>query len=235
MILTPRAEDFLGARPFVFTREVSGIQTGMTALSVLAAFLIGATAIGADWNHGTLGTLLLWEPRRIRVFLAKLAAVLGLTALATALAYAAGIGGAWAVARGFGFTGELEPGQPTEIALVAARGLALAIAAAACSFAIALTAKRTAAALGVLLAYIAVAEIGLRGFFDESERWLVSSQLIAWTQERYEYYVGECAIGTGCSIGQHTIGLTQAGVYLAILTVAALAAAAVIFRRREVT
>lgn len=235
MISTPRAEDFLDARPFVFTREILAVQTGMTVLSVLAAFLIGATAIGAEWNHGTLGALLLWEPRRVRVFLAKLAAVLGVTTVTTALAYAAGIGGAWAVARGFGIMGDVTSAEVQAIGLVAARGLALTIAAAACSFAIALTAKRTAAALGVLFAYIAVGEVGVRWFSDSSEGWLVSSQLIAWMQKRYEYYVTDCTAGVGCKLGHHTIGLTQAGVYLAILTVVSLAAAATIFRRREVT
>ena len=38
---------------------------------VLLGVLLGATLAGADWTAGTMGTLLTWEPRRIRVHLVR--------------------------------------------------------------------------------------------------------------------------------------------------------------------
>ena len=38
---------------------------------VLLGVLLGATLAGADWTAGTMGTLLTWEPRRVRVHLVR--------------------------------------------------------------------------------------------------------------------------------------------------------------------
>jgi len=36
--------------------------------------VVGASFVGAEWNSGSMSTLLTWEPRRVRVFAAKLIA-----------------------------------------------------------------------------------------------------------------------------------------------------------------
>jgi ABC-2 type transport system permease protein len=36
--------------------------------------VVGASFVGAEWNSGSMSALLTWEPRRVRVFVAKLAA-----------------------------------------------------------------------------------------------------------------------------------------------------------------
>lgn len=73
--------------------------------------VIGATAVGAEWSSGGMSTLLVWEPRRDRVYEAKLASVviavflaalatlvlIGVMLLPTAAAHGtfAGMTGAW--------------------------------------------------------------------------------------------------------------------------------------------
>jgi hypothetical protein len=73
--------------------------------------VIGATAVGAEWSSGGMSNLLVWEPRRDRVFDAKLASVaiavffaalttlvlIGVMFLPTATAHGtfAGMTGAW--------------------------------------------------------------------------------------------------------------------------------------------
>jgi ABC-2 type transport system permease protein len=219
----------------VFADETRTIGTISTAITVLFAFFVGATAVGAEWRHGTLGALLLWEPRRMRVFAAKLGAMLGLTALVSTIGFATALGSGWLVSRVVGLTGTVGRAGVHAVVLQDLRGLALGAAAAACGFAVALTARRTAAALGVLMAYLAVGEIGVRGMSDESQGWLLSSRILAWTSENFTYYVDRCTIGDGCSRGAHLLGLSDGGSYLAVLTVVLLAVAAAIFRRREVT
>ncbi|HWC10180.1 MAG TPA: ABC transporter permease subunit, partial [Acidimicrobiales bacterium] len=64
-------------------RELTGVYQGTTAPLVVVGWLIGASSIGADWQSRTITTLLTWEPRRVRVILAKvLAAVLVASAFA---------------------------------------------------------------------------------------------------------------------------------------------------------
>jgi ABC-2 type transport system permease protein len=53
-------------------------ENTLLAMSVYVFILvvgIAATAVGADYRSGTVGTLLTWEPRRVRVALARIAAV----------------------------------------------------------------------------------------------------------------------------------------------------------------
>ena len=42
---------------------------------VAAAWLLAASFVGAEWHAGTMGTLLTWEPRRLYVLGAKVAAL----------------------------------------------------------------------------------------------------------------------------------------------------------------
>lgn len=42
----------------------------MGALLIIAGFMVGASAVGADWQAGFIPTLLTWEGRRVSVFLA---------------------------------------------------------------------------------------------------------------------------------------------------------------------
>jgi ABC-2 type transport system permease protein len=218
----------------VFTHTVVAITSVTTVLTVLAAFLVGATAVGAEWHHGTLAALLVWEPRRVRVFTGKLLALVVTTLAVSVLVYAGAIGGTWALARAIGTIGDVTAGELRSFSLGVARGLALTAVAASLGFAIALTARRTAAALGVLMAYLAVGELGLRLFSDEAQGWLLGSQVVAWLGNGYTYVVGRCTLTASCSTGPHVISLADSAVYLGVLVVVVLAAAAAIFRRREV-
>ena len=52
------------------------LPTTVLGVSVMVGafgFLVGASFIGAEWNNATMSGLLLWEPRRWRVFTTKLA------------------------------------------------------------------------------------------------------------------------------------------------------------------
>ncbi|MDP9397200.1 MAG: hypothetical protein M3P96_04965 [Actinomycetota bacterium] len=61
----------------------------------MVAFLVGASALGADWSSRTLPALLTWEPRRSRVLLTKLAAVLLATGLVAVLVQAITFAAGW--------------------------------------------------------------------------------------------------------------------------------------------
>src|SRR5947207_5343574 len=54
--------------------SVRGVLEGVSPILVIASWLLGASFIGADWHAGTVTTSLTWEPRRVRLLMAKLVA-----------------------------------------------------------------------------------------------------------------------------------------------------------------
>jgi len=52
------------------------VLLGTSLILVSVGWMLGASAIGADWHAGHLTTILTWEPRRGRVLFAKIAAAL---------------------------------------------------------------------------------------------------------------------------------------------------------------
>ena len=61
---------------------VIGFAAASGALFTLGV-VVGASFVGAEWNSGSMSTLLTWEPRRSRVFAAKLVAAIVTVAVAS--------------------------------------------------------------------------------------------------------------------------------------------------------
>ncbi len=180
-IVPPTADQFLSARPFQLTENLEEITHSVTVVLALFAFLVGATAVGAEWHHGTMAALLLWETRRLRVFAGKLFALLGGVSLLALAGYATSAVGFWGVAKLRGEVGDLTVDFQRDIGLVTLRGFALVLTAAMAGFALAYMLRRTAAALGVLIGYFGVVEVGTRVFFNEgAEPYLLTSYVVAW-------------------------------------------------------
>lgn len=229
-----RVESYLDVYPFNFSGDIQDRMLVLGLVLTLFGFLVGATVIGAEWNHGTLTTLLLWEPRRTRIFLAKLAALfIGVTATAL-VAFGANYAGHWGVARTRGIVGNLTTALELDVATVAARSLALALVAAAIGFATAFTLRRTAAAMGVALAYFGVLELGARQFFPDSPRFLALTYVTAWLQDSTRVFIYKCSPGGGCSSTEFAVSMWGGGAYLLGAALLVLVLAAVVFRRREV-
>lgn len=74
---------FLNARDVQFDAAI--VIAFLVASGVLftLSVVVGASFVGAEWNSGSMTTLLTWEPRRNRVLLAKLIAVVVTTFVAT--------------------------------------------------------------------------------------------------------------------------------------------------------
>lgn len=139
----------------------------------IGALIGAASMVGAEWKAGTVTTLLTWEPRRVRLAVAKLAAVAILAAVVTValqLVLAAalfptmalkgttsGADGEWlrAAAGGLGRSGAL-----AGLAAVAGAGVAM-------------VGRNTAAALGGAFAYLAIGETILRVWKPAQSRWLL--------------------------------------------------------------
>ncbi len=207
------------ADPRFHLTDLVPVSEGVSGLLIVLGLVAGASFVGADWHHRVVTTMLTWEPRRARVVLAKAAAAAVVT-FAAAIVLLAFLGVALtpaAVRRGT-LTGA-DAAWFGDLAGTILRGAAAAGAAAAIGTAIAMVGRATAAAIGVLFAWVAVAENSIRAGIPGWQRWLLSEN-------------------TGAFVSggdpQFPRGAASAGLLLACYTAFAVAVAARAFDRRDV-
>lgn len=129
-------------------RSLPDVLIGTALVLSSLGWVLGASAIGADWHTGHMTTILTWEPRRIRVLVAKVAACI-LMVFLLSLALQALLAATLAVdAAARGSTAGAE-GWLRETAGVAVRTSLLTTIFSGVGFALATVGRNSAAALGV--------------------------------------------------------------------------------------
>ena len=200
-----------------FTR--SSMADGLLGLSfplLMFGWLVGASAIGAEWGNRTVSALLTWEPRRTRVLLTKAVAaslstalwVLALEIVWTAVALTVASGADPAAERLFSWGEYVESG---------ARILAVSVVASILGFGLATIGKNTGAALGGGMAYLLIVETLVRTYKSGWNDWLLSTNIVR-------------VIEDGLPLGRST---SEAAALLALYAGGILFVALWFFRRRE--
>ena len=152
------------------------------AVGVAAAafgFILGATFGGADWAQRTMPALLFWEPRRTRVYLAKLLALaVGVTVffVAAQLVWGA-LSAPTQLAHGVWDDGTGPLLEPLLTNL--GRTWVLAMVFAAVGFGIACLTRNTGAALGAGFVYFALFETFIGILFSRLQDWLLLVNIAA--------------------------------------------------------
>lgn len=132
----------------------NNVLESTTLLFILMALIAGASFVGAEYKAGTIGTLLTWEPRRVRVLAAKLAAgaiTAGLVYLVLQVVISLMLA---PVAVMHGTNGGADSAFYSGLTLFLLRSAGVVALAAILGGCIATLGRNTAAALGVLLAYL---------------------------------------------------------------------------------
>ncbi len=202
--------------------RLNGILQGASGGLAVVGWALGASLVGAEFASRSMTTLLTWETRRWRVFVAKTVAVIASTALFALVALVLLALAMWPALALHG--APLRPDDPTlaELAGTAARGVALASLASGIGLAIATLGRNTAAALGAGFAYVIVFENILGSFIERWRRWLLLGNIIVFVSGR----------NNGGDIPGRTV--TAAAVFLIAVAVTLLVAAATAFRTRDV-
>lgn len=224
-------------RRFIHVPEGSGLRLvdlwefdgGDSFLVVTFVFLgigalIGASSmVGAEWKAGTFTTLLTWEPRRVRVAVAKLAAV-GLLGMAAALVLQALFTTALLPAILIRGSTEGADAEWTRTLLGGVgRGAVLTGIGAVVGASVAMIGRSTSATLGVAFAYLAIGEAIVRAWKPKMARWLVGeNSAIFLTGRELEQAPFERPV-------------SLAAIWLVVMTLALAAAATATFRTRDVT
>lgn len=157
--------------------EMTGILFGLGVPFLSLAWLIGASAIGAEWPNRTITSQLTWEPRRNRVFAAKYltAAVSGgLWVIGLCLAISAVFS---VVAATKGTFDAVDSDWFAEYARLILRLGAGGALAAALGASLAMIGRNTAAALGAGFVYLAIVESLVRGLKPSWSDWLLGDNL----------------------------------------------------------
>jgi hypothetical protein len=199
------------------------IFMGTSVPIILIAWLFGASFVGAEWQKGTMTTALTWEPRRIRLFVAKLLATV-VAAIIVAILLQALLGLALTpVAALRGSTAGIDASWFADAAGAVLRGAVVAAVGAAIAFSIAMAGRNTGAALGIGFAYGAIAEAFLRAWKPQWAPWLFSDNAARFI--------------TAEEVGFPPIGRTTAesAILITIYALLFAVAAAAFFKRRDVT
>ena len=147
---------------------------------IVLGLVIGASSMGADWQTGSMGTLLTWESRRTRVLIARTVAVvvtvfLLIVALSLVLSLLL-----WLVAATRGTTAGTDGvwlrhvvGLILRIAIMGGIGAILGLS-------ISMIGRGTAAALGAIFIYLAVLETLLRSMVPKLAPYLFAENTVVF-------------------------------------------------------
>ena len=186
-------------------KNLQGLLQGVSGGLAIVGWTLGASLVGAEFASRSMTTLLTWEPRRLRVFLAKVATVL--VANAT-FALVALLGFVIALLPSLLLHGGPVRANDPSVATLAGivlRGTAI-----------------TAAALGAGFAYIVVFENIVGSYKEGTRRWLLLGNVIVFMS-------GD---NNGGDIPGRTV--TAAAVILVLVATAFLAGAYGMFRTRDI-
>lgn len=198
------------------------ILVGTSGFAIILGWLLGASLVGAEWHAGTMATLLTWEPRRVRVLVAKLVAA-GVLVFALTVALQLLLGAALLPAGLWrGTTDGIDSDWLRSLTGVGLRVAAVSVVGATMGLSIATIGRNTAAALGIAFGYLAIVENAIRGLRPNWSPWLLGDNIIVviTNQTQNSPLVGRSAL--------------EAATLVACYTLALLAAALFAFRRRDI-
>lgn len=207
-----------------------------------AAFLVGASFVGSEWNSGGMMNLLLWRPQRLRVLSAKLTVFLGWFLGLSLLLGAVWTGVFRLIAALRGTTETMTPGVWQSFGLTGLRALAVIVVAGALGFALASLGRHTGMALGALVGigalqigvYI-VAQLGQAPYPD---LFLLPMWAYAWMyKEMVLENTSSCDFSAtgGCEPETFTMTWQAAGSGTAVVVVLVVGAALWAIRRRDIS
>ncbi|MGI8985259.1 MAG: ABC transporter permease subunit [Nocardioidaceae bacterium] len=223
---------YVGRYVAPFDQLAADLPQAIMGILGFTALLAGTTYVGAEFASGALSNTLLFWPNRLQVWLAKVVAVtvwttlfaavtIGLCLLAVALVAETRSGG--------------DPSQ-AQLLRMAGRGsrvLVVVVASAVLGAALTTALRATIATTGIVIGYLLVGETLLRAIAATTvEPWLLSIRVLAFVRPvvRLEDY-GD---GFAAEPVVQVVPFWSSVVYLAVLSLVALTACAMVFHRRDV-
>lgn len=228
---------------FNFHDEFGIFISVFAGIAALAAYIIGASFVGAEWHSGGMMNLLLWRPKRLSVLFTKLGvlltSVLGVSLVLGTLWTIA----LWLIGKFDGQTGKMTQGTWESFAISGARGIGLVLAVAAIAYGLASLGRHTAMALGVAIGAGVISEIGLRialsiAGVKFADRYYLSTYAMAWFEKKWtleDWNACNFSISGECKPDVFVVTWQQSALVFGLGTAVVLIAATWLMRSRDVT
>lgn len=221
-----------------FADLMRSVLLNWSYLIVFISFLIGAGFVAAEFSSGSIGNWLTFEPRRLRVYVSKLAATgLGLFPAIVGLLGLL-IGGVWLVTANYGSTVGTTTKVWSDLSLMAGRSAALAVVAAIVGAALGTLLRHTAAVIGIAMGYLILVELIFGRMFQSARPWLLQINMEGWLKHGTKYYIQACKTdsqgGYRCDGIEKLLGFGHVSAYLGLLVVLIVGLSAMVFQRRDV-
>lgn len=171
-------EIWVDSDPRFHYEEMKWILGTLAIPMSLLAWLLGATAIGAEWSNRTMTSLLTWESRRGSVLVSKFVAVILISSL---WVFSLGVLLSLALLPAGSLRGTMngvDQAWVSDYSLQLARVAGLGALAAAFGAALAMIGRNTAAAFGAGFAYLSAGEGIIRGFKPAWSDWLIGDNTV---------------------------------------------------------
>jgi ABC-2 type transport system permease protein len=212
-------------------------DSGLAVIMLVSGIMIivGATFAGGDWSSGSMSNQLIFEPRRIRVWLAK-AGALFLGSLLAAVVIMAGF---WVALYVAAEMRDISTGATVQehIRAIAGRGTLMAAFGALGGYALSMLLRHTVGTLALLFAYAVggealTASLPIAG----AGRWSLGNNVFAWLRNGYSYWDDSLPCARGgfdcdknvlMTMGEGTAYLGGVLLFVVVLSV-------VFFRRRDI-
>jgi ABC-2 type transport system permease protein len=200
-------------------KDVLAVTSGFLIAILL---VIGASYVGAEWHAGSMATFLTWEPRRVRVFVAKVVAIAAFAFVALLIVQ---LVLALALVPAATLRGTTEGADSTWFASTVGlqlRAALMASVAAAIGLSVASIGRNTAIALGAGFVYFSIAEPFLRALRPQWQRWFLSDNVAMFIAGEGSFNVqGRSVVGAFVVVAAYALGMALVALEL--------------FRRRDVT
>lgn len=171
--------------------DLPNVLQGISSITSILALVVGASVVAVSWQTGTIGTILTWEPRRLRWFAARVLVIVVGVSVTTLVILAFLSAGLAAAASIRGSTLGIDSSWWSDVLTTSLRVTAAAAISAVIGAAVAAVGRHTAAALGVVFVWTAVIEGLIRGLRPWWTPWLLGDNLVSFLSwQRMEVQFG---------------------------------------------
>jgi ABC-2 type transport system permease protein len=232
--ILPRTEWYLDRDPLRIVPVIRNQGVSVALLVIVLLVLAGATFAGSDWASGSIGTQLLFEARRTRLWAAKALAV----ALASLVCGAVALAVFWVPVWLVALQRDIPIPAQAEHQLIwhLVRVLVLASLAPVLGYALTMLFRHTGATVGVLFGASVAAEILLSLLpFSGAGRLSPSHNAFAWLLGSTQYFdpTLTCSVTSSDCNQLSTLHMWPAGALMGGVLLVALALSLWSFRRRD--
>lgn len=205
----------------------------VTFMATGAALLLGASAIGAEFQAGTMTSWLALEPRRTRVYVTKMLAVAVVVMAFTLVTCLLALLVVWLGLHGVHVVNDLGD-VPRRLAGELGRSMALATMAAIGACGLAFATRHTSAVVGLVAGYVVFSAIIFTGLVPSLHRLNLMPYLEAWISGEASQQIFDCGSQAACEPTWYVVTRTDAWLFLGGLSVLCAIIGWVAFTRRDV-